>query len=493
LRLLDLLSASVLVLLVAMPIMWGRKRANEAIDHWVQPRLGEMSKVETDWMTYPQPPEFVHGNEPALRAFLHGQPLILALQDRLEPRTIWVRQGDVLQRSHESPDAETLSHWFSLAEAARSFLWHPTGGLSDEARPSPKIILRGDRWLVAKRWQEGSPEVETSLQNLLGVGARVRVSLMKDGDEARKDLRPQVWGAEPNLQADPYRGQRAIFMAGVSSDEFPGWSFNVIPFEADAKVIQSGWRIQMLLAAFVSVLVGGAMVLAMYLRSRARREAALDADRMAAMTHSLKTPLAILKFRCDTLRLGRLPPDQLDSQLIQIGEEADRMSGMIEKTLRALQDPDPAGPQELVTPEWIRGLAEDLAPAFEAESRSLLLVCDEQSGKAALSSLRSALLTLIENALYHGSGEVTLETMSARKRFFIKVSDEGAGLSATDLKSLGKPFMRIREPGKEGFRQEGQGLGLSLLCKMAEQEGWGLTFASESGRGLCATLEIQNT
>jgi signal transduction histidine kinase len=490
--LLDVVSACVVILLVATPILWGHKQANQAIDQWSQPRLNDMAKVEMDWMTFPQPPIFVRGDEPALEAYLRAQPLIMALRDRDTGKRLWVRRGDSLVRATEAPVAQTLDRWFTLAEDAHSFLWFPNQGLPDEERPVPKLILRGDRWLVAKRWKEGSPEVERSLRNLLGPTATFRVALLKEGDEARKDLRPQAWGDEPNLQADPYRAQESLFSSGQVSTVFSGWTFTVIPFRAEARAIQRGWQLQMFLAGLASAAVGGALLLTIYIRARARRKAALDADRMASMTHSLKTPLAILKMRCDTLRLGRLSPDQLDSQLIQIGEEADRMSDLIEKHLLAIQDSATAGPQEAVTPEWIRGVAEDLTPAFEAGNRRLNLVCAVQNGKAALPSLKAALLTLVENALFHGSGVVTLETVCTRKRFLIKVSDEGQSLSAQDLEALGRPFMRIRELGQEGFRKEGLGLGLSLLCNMARREGWGLTFASEPGSGLCATLEIQN-
>ena len=59
------------------------------------------------------------------------------------------------------------------------------------------------------------------------------------------------------------------------------------------------------------------------------------------------------------------------------------------------------------------------------------------------------------------------------------------------LAALGKPFLRLRIHGKEGFEQEGQGLGLSLLLQVARKEGWGLSFASAPGEGLLATLEIK--
>ena len=491
LRILDLVAVFIAILLVSAPLTYRHKLAEEAIDRWSAPRLAEIAQVETDWMTLPNVPNFEQGDEPQVRAFLADQPLVLALQDRKEPHTLWLNRGGRFIHGGDRATIEALQQWFAEADHAKSFIWFPKGGLPGEARPDPRIILRGDRWLVAKHWKEGSPEVERSLRAMVSTDNVFRIVLLKDGDEKRQDLQPQPWGAEPNLQGDPYRGVHAIFSTQVLSNEFPGWTFTIIPFAAEAKALQHTWRVKFWLASAGSGLIGVALALGLYLRARARRKAALDADRMASMTHSLKTPLAILKFRCDTLRLGRIPPDQMDAQLIQIGEEADRLSSIIENALMAIQGTAQAGPQVEVTPRWVESIADDLAPAFEAVDRKLVVRCGEHAGRAALPSLRAALFTLVENALFHGEGTVTLETSRVRKRLVIKVSDEGPGLDALAMKSLGRPFMRIREKGQEGFRKEGQGLGLSLLTKVVEREGWGLTFASEPGQGLSVTLEIQ--
>lgn len=488
---LDAVSLCLIILIVAAPIMWGKKRAAEAVDRWAEPRLNDLGRLETDWITCPIPPAFTQGDEPLITTFLERQPLILALWDR-STGTLWTRREDGLVKSAGNPEARKLASWFQDAEGSLSFIHYPKGDLPDEHRASPKIILRGDRWLVAKRWREGSPEVERFLHNLLGPAPGFRVALMKDGDDARKDFKPEPWGEEPNLQASPHAVQTSIFSTQVISNEFSGWTFTAIPYRADARALRIRWRLQALLAGLGSLAVGAALALGMHLRAKARRKEALDADRMAAMTHSLKTPLTILKSRCDTLRLGRFSQDELDAQLIQIGEEADRMADTIAEALQIIQGPAEAGVPAEVSPEWFRSVAEDLAPAFTANDRTLTLRTGDGRGRATLPALRAALQTLLENALDHGRGAVILETSRARKRFVIKVADEGPGLSPAELKSLGRPFMRIREEGKEGFAKEGRGLGLSLLCKMAEREGWGLYFASEPGRGLSATLEIQN-
>jgi two-component system sensor histidine kinase QseC len=216
----------------------------------------------------------------------------------------------------------------------------------------------------------------------------------------------------------------------------------------------------------------------------------LDADRMASLTHSLKTPLALLKFRCDSLRLGRLSPERADEELLKIGEEVDHLTLIIENGLRVIRGGGAAGPRALATPDWIRDVADDLLPGFELEGRVLQMALCDAAGHAPLTSLRAAVLTLLENALGHGKGTVVLETWRTRRRLCIQVSDEGEGLAPHQVKALGKPFQRIREAGKEGFLREGQGLGLSLLVQVAEQEGWGLTFASAPGEGFAATLEI---
>jgi signal transduction histidine kinase len=492
LRFLDAVSLCLIVMMVAAPWMWGKKRAGEAVDRWSQPRLNDLDRVETDWLTCPLPPEFTQGNEPFVSTFLGRQPLVLALWDR-SSGTLWMRRGDGLERdAARRGEPAVLAGWFRDAEASRSFLYFPQGGLADEARPVPKVILRGDRWLVAKRWKEGSPEVERSLHNLLGSAPGFRVALVKEGDEARKNLKPEPWGEEPNLQASPYAVQKSIFSTQVLSNEFSGWTFTAIPYRAQARAMQLRWRMLALLAGLGSLGAGGALALGMHLRAKARRKEALDADRMASMTHSLKTPLAILKSRCDTLRLRPYSQDELDAQLIQIGEEADRMADMIGQALQVIQGPPEAGVQGEASPAWFQDLGEDLAPAFAAGNRDLSLRLAEESGRANLPGLRAALFTLLENALFHGRGAVTLETLRTRKRFVIKVSDEGPGLGPVELRELGQPFLRLRQEGREGFAREGRGLGLSLLCKVVEREGWGLSFASEPGRGLSATLEIGN-
>ena len=176
---------------------------------------------------------------------------------------------------------------------------------------------------------------------------------------------------------------------------------------------------------------------------------------------------------------------------MKLGGEVDDLTHLIETGLSAIRGVTATSPEGEVNPTWIAGVVDDLQPVFEAEERAVDLKLSADCGRAALTSLRPALQTLIENAIFHGGGTVAVESWKNRNRFVLRVSDSGKGLDAAQLESLGKPFMRVRSTGGEGFKRDGQGLGLSFLFQVAEREGWGLSFATSAGSGFAATLEIR--
>ena len=454
--------------------------------HWVH-----FEAVERHWKNLPILQTVQTGTEPDVQRFLAGQPLVVALLDRFEGRRLWFREGDRLVPPGDPALSQLYLGWLSHAEMAQRFEWNPSKGQDPDYGRIATVVLLSDRWLVIKRWRPGSPEVERELAEAMAPTPSLRMGLIRDGDAERTDLKPQDWGMAPHLQADPARlGDYGLVSITKTNAFGDGWNLGGIAFVEPERVFRETLRTRRRIAYGVSVIVGLAIALGLWLRHRSRRRAVLDGDRLASMTHSLKTPLALLKFRCDSLRLGRLSPERADEELLKIGEEVDHLTTIIEKGLYVIRGGGPSGPRGQATQAWFQEVAEDLRPGFELEERELDLRLTEEAGHAPLPSLRAAVLTLVENALGHGRGRVTLETWRTRRRFCIQVTDEGEGLERHQLKALGKPFQRMRTQGKEGFQREGQGLGLSLLIQVAEQEGWGLTFSSAPGEGFSALLEV---
>jgi signal transduction histidine kinase len=454
--------------------------------HWV-----DFEAVERHWKNLPILQAIKTGAEPDVQRFLTNQPLVVALLDRFEGRRLWFREGDRLVPPGDQALSQLYLGWLSHAETAQRFEWNPSKGQDPDYGRIATVVLLSDRWLVIKRWNPGSKEVEKELGLALAPNPTLRMGLIRESDADRTDLVPQNWGKMPLLQADPARLVGYALLMVTKTNAFgDGWNLGGIAFADPENAFWDFLEKRLRAAYAVSILVGLAIAVGMWLRYRTRRKALLDADRLASMTHSLKTPLAILKLRCDSLRLGRLDAEQADATLIRIGDEVDHLTLIIENSLRVVLGGAPSGPLGQAKKAWFEEVAEDLLPAFEEEHRELELHLTNEIAEAPLPSLRAALLTLLENALGHGKGRVKLETWRQRRRLCIQVSDEGEGVQPHQLKALGKPFQRLRESGKEGFMRDGQGLGLSLLIQVAHQEGWGLSFSSAPGQGFIALLEV---
>lgn len=473
------------------PRQFAINRMNEVLQAYSDRHMPEMARVEQHWMDVPVLQEFERGNEPVVLDYLQKQPLVEAVLDRWGNRTLWIREGGRLVKAPDTPTAQMYRAWIAQAETYPRAQWTPLSNQDPDHDRIPSSVVRGDQYMVIKRWRPGTHRVTEALRQVFGEAAPLRVGIRRASEANRRNIPKQPWGKDPNLQADPARINEALVTIPTLSDYLgEGWELVGVPFAAElaqfrmqyARLRWTAWSVGFAVALFVA--------LGFWLRHRSQKRALLDADRMASMTHSLKTPLAILKFRCDTLRLGRLTQDQADEELLKLGSEVDNLTLMIENGLRVIRGSNESLPATEVGPDWLRDVADDLEPAFEAEGRKLELHLDEAKGYAPLPSLRSAMFTLLENALFHGKGTVVLESAPLRNRLQLRVSDEGDGLEPHQLKALGKPFLRLRQQGKEGFQREGQGLGLSLLCQVAEKEGWGLAFASSPGQGFHATLEI---
>jgi len=478
-------------MLIAAPRLYLVDQVDKARQTFMDAHWGDFEAVERHWKNLPILQTVKHGDEADVRRFLADQPLVVALLDRFEGRRLWFRAGDRLVEPHDAALSQQYLGWFSHAEMAQRFEWNPPVTQDPDFGKVATVVLLSDRWLVIKRWKPGSPEVERELGISLAPNHALRMGLIRESDLERADLKPEPWGAQPHLQADPDRLTSLFLIANTRTNAFgDGWNLGGVAFDDQQTIFKQAIKRKYWAACAVSVLVGTAILLGLWLRHRSRKKAVLDADRLASMTHSLKTPLAILKFRCDSLRLGRLDPDRADVELLKIGEEVDHLTTIIESGLRVIRGGGPSGPRGQANRQWFQVVADDLRSGFELEGRELELRLTDEAGHAPLPSLHSAVLTLVENALGHGKGRVTLATWRNRRRLCIQVSDEGEGLEPHQLKALGKPFQRLREQGKEGFQREGQGLGLSLLIQVAEQEGWGLTFSSAPGEGFSALLEV---
>lgn len=219
----------------------------------------------------------------------------------------------------------------------------------------------------------------------------------------------------------------------------------------------------------------------------ARLAVALDSERRftADAAHELRTPLAALRMRVQLIeRELKLP----DAHLRQLRADLDRCTSLVESLL-ALARLEPQGEplrRENVKLEALVGslAAEARASGFRVEQA---LAVPELH--AAPTLLASALRNLIDNALRYGheGGRVRIESLPLPQGGTrLAVRDDGRGVSPEQRARLGERFFRVLGTG-----QAGNGLGLSIVARIAALHGASLHFEEGlEGRGLGVVLDF---
>ena len=201
------------------------------------------------------------------------------------------------------------------------------------------------------------------------------------------------------------------------------------------------------------------------LDSSARRlTSLLAADRELAVdvSHQLRTPLTALSMRLEEMIATADDPDVVREEGSAALVQAERLANVVSQLLspaRRAPSAETAGIDEIVRQQVI-----EWEPAFRRAKRKLAVI-----GVRGLHAhftpggLAQVIATLLDNALMHGGGTVTIQTSQSTRSVVIEVRDEGKGIPA-ELVS------RIFERSVSG-RPEGTGLGLALARTMAAADG----------------------
>jgi signal transduction histidine kinase len=177
------------------------------------------------------------------------------------------------------------------------------------------------------------------------------------------------------------------------------------------------------------------------------RERAFSAD----ASHQLRTPLAGLRLQLETALEG--PDPNLRPAITTAIGATDRLSQTISDLL--------AGGRELPLSALLDELRRDHRDTLAAAGRRLIVVAERNLPAAAASpqAMRQVLGVLVDNALRHGRGIVTVTTREAAQAVAIDITDEG-GIDRPD-----ELFVR-RSPTAAGH-----GIGLALARSLTEAEG----------------------
>ncbi|MDO9364180.1 MAG: ATP-binding protein [Sphingopyxis sp.] len=203
-----------------------------------------------------------------------------------------------------------------------------------------------------------------------------------------------------------------------------------------------------------------------------------DKDRMlGAVGHDLRTPLASLR-----VRVEQIDDDVLRGKMIASIEE---MTAMLTDILALARSGAGTEVQERIP---LRELIGELAADYDERGKDVAIAALADANVLARPMLlKRALRNLVDNALAYGVRarlSVVVEGGQAR----IVVSDDGAGLSDEQIRTLIEPFARGEQSRNRATG--GAGLGLSIARDVAEGEGGSLTLGNRNGGGLDAVIAL---
>src|SRR5215831_16925953 len=203
------------------------------------------------------------------------------------------------------------------------------------------------------------------------------------------------------------------------------------------------------------------------LDSSARRlSSLLAADRELAVdaSHQLRTPLTALSMRLEEMIAAADDPDVVREEGSAALAQAERLADVVTQLLGPARRATASAAALTGIDEIVQQQVIEWEPAFRRAGRKLVVI-GERGLQAHVTpgGLAQVLATLVDNALMHGGGTVTLQTSQNSRSVVIEVRDEGKGVPP-DLAS------RIFERSVSG-RPEGTGLGLALARTMAAADG----------------------
>jgi signal transduction histidine kinase len=191
----------------------------------------------------------------------------------------------------------------------------------------------------------------------------------------------------------------------------------------------------------------------------AEREFASDAS------HQLRTPLTALSMRLEEMIAAADDPAAVRAEGEAALTQTERLAEVVSQLLGRTRHSGGNSPRFAGIDDILSQQVAEWDPAFRRGNRKLELTGEKGlQGYVTAGALSQVIATLLDNALVHGAGAVTIRTSQTPRSVVIEVRDEGQGVP-DDL------VPRIFERNVSG-RPQGTGLGLALARTVAASDGW---------------------
>jgi signal transduction histidine kinase len=213
-----------------------------------------------------------------------------------------------------------------------------------------------------------------------------------------------------------------------------------------------------------------------------RLDAAFASQRQftADAAHELRTPIAVLRARIEAFPRSHA--------VAALTADVDRLSRLVEQllTVSVLDGKAFALDRQVDVGAVARGVVADLAPLAVNRGQSLAFEPPKRPVRIAGNALalEEGVRNLVDNALrYTPCGEAV--EVAVLDSGVIEVSDRGPGVPAHHREAIFRRFWRGAAPGNEGA-----GLGLPIVKRIAEAHGGTVRVGDRQGGGAIFRIEL---
>ena len=219
-------------------------------------------------------------------------------------------------------------------------------------------------------------------------------------------------------------------------------------------------------------------------------EGALQMQRrfVADVSHELRTPLTTIRGNIELLR--RMPPISTEDQaavVTDIVDETERLIRLVNDLLM-LEHSD-AGQHLRSEPLLIGPLIEDACQQARLLDPDRSIICSASRDAAVAGdpdALKQVLLILLDNALKHTNGTISVMTAVDEVGVAISIQDAGPGIEPAALPHVFERFYR----GDEARSTAGTGLGLPIAKALVEAQNGTIRVESDVERGSVFTVAL---
>jgi signal transduction histidine kinase len=213
---------------------------------------------------------------------------------------------------------------------------------------------------------------------------------------------------------------------------------------------------------------------------------------MMAVTHELKTPIAVAQLNLETLQKRQLGEDKRQMLITNTLQEANRLNTLCNNILFAAQLDAGAyttAKQEVNLSDLLEGCVDNFKKRFSA--RIILEKINESIyiiGEPLL--LQMLVNNLIDNANKYAGIDtpITVSLQQKENQVEFSVADLGEGLAEVEKKKVFEKFYRV---GEENTRKtKGTGLGLYLCKKIVQGHGGKIFVTNNQPQGSIFTVKF---